>query len=79
MSKREFNTGDVIYWFDPNSIIRLASYAIIYRIQGMKISAFFIGGNTPPYLARERNVWFHAKQHNKLFFVYEVRQNEVSI
>lgn len=42
MSKREFNTGDVIYWFDPNSIIRLASCAIIYRIQGMKISAFLL-------------------------------------
>jgi len=79
MSKREFNTGDVIYWFDNNSVIRLASYAIIYRIQGMKISAFFIGGSTPTYLQKDRLVWFHVKQHNKLFFVYEARQNEVSI
>lgn len=79
MSKREFNTGDVIYWFDPNSVVPLASYAIIYRIQGMKISAFFIGGNTPHYLVKDRIVWFHAKQHNKLFFVYEAEQNEVSI
>ena len=79
MSKREFNTGDVIYWFDNNSVISLASYAIIYRIQGMKISAFFIGGSTPTYLQKDRLVWFHVKQHNKLFFVYEARQNEVSI
>jgi hypothetical protein len=79
MSKREFNTGDVIYWFDNNSVIPLASYAIIYRIQGMKISAFFIGGFTPTYLQKDRLVWFHVKQHNKLFFVYEAIQNEVSI